>query len=252
MEMKGNVKPASTPDDSTGVCSCASGRRTCPGCSGLAEDQPGVTSHCRPRSEESQGRRNPVSGRRTRSPIIRQEGLRAARFLLVMSSLSPVFVLWALEWSDAVPWRVFIGFCVVMVCLPNAFLWYRFHVAARLRERRQLVVRRSEDHRDHLLVYLFAMLLPLYTANLGSWHGLAATAAALAFIAVLFWRLDLHYMNVILALLGYHMFAIYPNMGLGIISGMETNVIITKRTSLPADTSINVLRLSDTVYIERA
>ncbi|MDQ7088938.1 MAG: hypothetical protein Q9Q13_14260 [Acidobacteriota bacterium] len=35
----------------------------------------------------------------------------------------------------------------------------------------------AEDHRDHILVYLFAMLLPFYSEDLATWRDLGATVA---------------------------------------------------------------------------
>jgi len=42
--------------------------------------------------------------------------------------------------------------------------------ALKLQERRELVVRTAEDHRDHLRVHLFIMLLPLYAVDLNTAH----------------------------------------------------------------------------------
>ena len=52
-------------------------------------------------------------------------------------------------------------------------------------------------------LYLFAMLLPFYSQDLGSWRYLGASFAALAFIVFLFWHLNLHYMNLLFAALGF-------------------------------------------------
>src|SRR5438105_3425142 len=117
------------------------------------------------------------------------EGLKAARVLMVLSSISPLFILWALRGNKLVADSYLISFCVVMVIVPNAFLWLRMKTARRLHERRELTVGAAEDHREHVLVYLFAMLLPLYTAELGSWRDGAAVIAALSFIVFLFWHL---------------------------------------------------------------
>ena len=54
-----------------------------------------------------------------------REGLKAARLLMVLSSISPLFILWAIRGNSLVPDRYFIGFCALMVFVPNAFLWLR-------------------------------------------------------------------------------------------------------------------------------
>lgn len=115
------------------------------------------------------------------------EGLATARLLMVLSSISPLFILWAIRGNCLIPNVYFIGFCVLMVLVPNTFLWVRIRTAKRQSDKRELTVGIAEDHRDHILVYLFAMLLPFYSEDLNNWRDLGATIAALAFI-VLFIR----------------------------------------------------------------
>src|SRR5438477_11204811 len=104
----------------------------------------------------------------------RHEGLKAARLLMVLSGISPLFVLWAIRGNRLIPDRYFLVFCSVMVVAPNAFLWLRVRTARIQQDKREIVVGMAEDHRDHLLVYLFAMLLPFYAADLGTWRDLVA------------------------------------------------------------------------------
>jgi len=40
--------------------------------------------------------------------------------------------------------------------------------------KRELVAGTAEDHRNHLVVYLFAMLLPFYPIDTGTWRDFAA------------------------------------------------------------------------------
>jgi hypothetical protein len=178
------------------------------------------------------------------------EGLKVARLLMVLSSISPLFILWAIRGSSLISDRYFLVFCGLMVIIPNAFLWLRVMIAKKLQERRELVIGTAEDHREHLLVYLFAMLLPFYTENLSTWRTFGSALAALAFIVFLFWHLNLHYMNVLFAALGYRVFTIYPPADGNPMSGRTSQVLITYRvTVLPGD-RVTTYRISDTVYIE--
>jgi len=178
------------------------------------------------------------------------EGLKVARLLMVLSSISPLFVLWAIRGISIVPDAYFIPFCAFMVVAPNFFLWWRIQTAKKLREMREIVVGTAEDHREHLLVYLFAMLLPFYTANLCNWRDLASAFAALSFIVFLFWHLNLHYMNLMFAAKGYRVFTIYPPADDNQLSGRLSQVLITKRVSISPGERLSVYRLSDTVYFE--
>ncbi len=178
------------------------------------------------------------------------EGLKAARLLMVLSSISPLFILWAIRGNALVPDKYFLPLCTVMVIGPNLFLWARVKTAIQLQERRQVVVGKAEDHREHLLVYLFAMLLPFYTADFASGRDLCAVVAAIAFVVFLFWHLNLHYMNVVFAALGYRVFTVYPPEDGNPLSGRASHVLVTWRTNVMPGESIAAYRVSDTVSIE--
>jgi hypothetical protein len=189
-----------------------------------------------------------VSGRVVASA--HREGLKAARLLMVLSSISPLFILWAIRGNPLIRDRYFVLICVLMVALPNSFLWLRIRAAKQEHDKRDLTVGSADDHRDHILVYLFAMLLPFYSENLGSWRNLGATVAALAFIVFLFWHLNLHYMNLIFAAIGYRVYTIYPPADGNALTGKSHQVIITRRVSLASGDRLVAYRLSDTVYLE--
>lgn len=178
------------------------------------------------------------------------EGLKAARLLMVLSSISPLFILWAIRGNSLIPDLYFIVFCAIMVLLPNAFLWLRIRTARKQRDRREIKIGSADDHRNHILVYLFAMLLPFYSQDLGNMRDLAATLAALAFIVFLFWHLNLHYMNLLFAALGYRVFTVYPPVDGNPLTGNTRYALITRRVSLTAGEQLIAYRLSDTVYLE--
>ena len=179
-----------------------------------------------------------------------REGLKAARLLMVLSSISPIFILWAIRGNSLIPDRWFVGICALMVVVPNAFLWLRIWTAKKQADKRDLTVGTAEDHRGHIIVYLFAMLLPFYSEDLGSWRDLGATFAALGFIVFLFWHLNLHYMNLLFAALGYRVFTVYPPADGNTLTGKTRHAVITRRVSLAPGENLIAYRLSDTVYLE--
>lgn len=178
------------------------------------------------------------------------EGLKTARLLMVLSSISPLFILWAIRGNSLIPDQYFISFCVLMVVLPNWFLWVRIGTAKRNNDLREVTVGTADDHRDHILVYLFAMLLPFYSEDLGTLRDLAATIAALSFIVFLFWHLNLHYMNLVFAIRGYRVFTVYPPTDRNPLTGKTRYAVITRRVSLSPNEKLTTYRLSDTVYLE--
>ncbi|SEH13668.1 hypothetical protein [Thermoleophilum album] len=185
-----------------------------------------------------------------RAASTHREGLKAARLLMVLSSTSPLFILWAIRGNSLIPDRWFIRFCALMVVVPNAFLWLRIQTAKKQADKRHLTVGTADDHRDHILVYLFAMLLPFYSVAIGTWRDLGATLAALAFIVFLFWHLNLHYMNLLFAALGFRVFTVYPPADDNPLTGKTPYALITRRVSLASGDRIVAYRLSDTVYLE--
>lgn len=179
------------------------------------------------------------------------QGLGSARLLMVFSGMSPLFLIWAIRGSAFIDDRVFLWVCGALVILPNLFLWVRFRTAKKNEERREILVGKTEDQRTHLLTYLLAMLLPFYADTLGSWRGIAATAAALGLIIFLFWHLDLHYMNFVFASRGYRVYGIVPDAGQE-LSGRHNLVLITRRAAIQSGTRVIALRVSDFVYFEEA
>ena len=196
----------------------------------------------------------------------KHEGLSLARLIMVLGSISPLFILWAIRGtcqvpapcqagqmqkeSCLVPNLYFVIVCCAFIVLPNVFLLLRRWTARTQKDARDIIVGKAEDHRDHLLVYLFAMLLPFYATNLTNWREFSATVVAVCFIVFLFWSCNLHYMNLLFAIMGYRIFTIYPPDDGNPLSGRESVVLITRRATMFSGERIHPYRLSNTVYWE--
>jgi hypothetical protein len=178
------------------------------------------------------------------------EGLKAARLLMVLSSISPLFILWAIRGSSLIPDAYFALAVGVLLFGPNSFLYIRICTAKKRNDKRTIAIGTADDHRDHILVYLFAILLPFYSEDIGTWRELEATLAALAFIAFLFWHLNLHYMNLLFAVFGYRVFTIHSPADGNAKSGRAGVALITRRVTLAAGDQVAAYRISDTVYLE--
>jgi hypothetical protein len=178
------------------------------------------------------------------------QGLKIERLVLVLSSISPLFLIWAIRGSSVVPDLLFVSTCLALAVLPNLFLRYRITRAVQKKQQREMVVGAWDDHREHLLVYLFAMLLPFYAADPSDWREFASIGAALGFIVFLFWHLNLHYMNFFFAVFNYRVYTIHPPSTGNPFSGRTAWVLITGRTELADGATLTLYRLSDTVYFE--
>ena len=179
-----------------------------------------------------------------------REGLKLARLFMVLSSISPLFIIWAIKGNSLIADSYFLLFCGFMVIIPNLFLWWRIRTARKLHEKRTIVVGTSEDHRDHLLVYLFTLLLPFYSADFSTWRDFLSVLTAIGFIVFIFWHLNLHYMNILFSLKGYRIFTLYPPQDKNPLTGKSTFVLITPRVAVNNGEQLVVYRLSDTVFLE--
>ena len=187
-------------------------------------------------------------------PVIRvSESLCGARLAMVISSMSPLFVLLAIRGTSLIPDKLFITGCSLLIIGSNGVLFLRIHTAEKQEDERVLSVGSARDSRGHVLVYLFTMLLPFYRQSLDGWRDLSAMAVALAFIIFLFWHLNYHYMNIVFAIKGYRVLEMHTPDAVNKYSGRQNLVLITRRTDdeVVAAQKVRAYRVSDSVYMEK-
>jgi hypothetical protein len=183
----------------------------------------------------------------------RPTGLRMARFLMVIGSLAPLFILWAIRGARVVPDNWWIGLCLLCVIVPNLVLYLRWRVARTNNDHRVILVKTAKDRSEYLLVYLFAMLIPLFGVDLGGWRDIVAVFVAVLFVVFVFWHMNLHYMNILFAAFGYHVFTVEAATSSGAETKPDTMtvIVLSKRSVIPASAQLDTIRLSDTVLVER-
>ena len=179
-----------------------------------------------------------------------REGLKIFRALMVLSSMSPLFILWAIRGNSILPDTWLIPICGMMIIIPNGALWLRWRHLKTENVRYEVVIGGSEDHRVHLLAYLFTTLLPLYPLEITTDRDLIAMIVALVFIVFLFWHLNLHYMNLIFAIFGYRVFTVHPPLDDNPYTGKNSFVLISRRRILREGDRIITLPISDFVHME--
>lgn len=183
------------------------------------------------------------------------EGLGFIRFVLVWSSLSPVFLLWSIRGVAAVPDRIWIPVCLTLFVLPTAIIYLFFRRARKTDNVKTIEVDESHDQREHLLTYLFAMLIPLFDVNLGGIRDILAVAFALALVIFLFWYMRLHYMNLIFALWGYRIYTVEAKTGATDQkmrkSRPTTFAVISRRHHLLKDSTVTGYRLGGNVLVDK-
>lgn len=77
-----------------------------------------------------------------------------------------------------------------------------------------------------------------------------ATLVALVFIVFLFWYLNLHYINLLFAFRGLHVFTVYPPADGNPLTAPMPYALLTRRVNLRTGEQVVAYRLSDTVYLE--
>ena len=187
----------------------------------------------------------------SQAPDTQNEGLKILRFLMVLSSISPLFILWAIRGTTLIPDVYFISGCLLLATVPTLTLIFREVIAKKRDDTRSMVAGHVEDHRAHILAYLFAMLLPFYRQNVDSWRDFGALLAALIFIIFLFWHLRLHYMNVIFALRRYHILTIYPPDTTNPYADRHSYILITRNRGFAPRERIVAYRLTNGLYMEK-
>lgn len=189
--------------------------------------------------------------RRGMKKIDGTDSLGVVRMLLVWSSLSPVFLLWAMRGTSAIPDKYFVPACLVMFSAPSALLVAFWKIARKSQNVRTIDVANCENPKDHLLTYLFTMLIPLYQTSLGGARDFAAAATALLLVMFLFWHLRIHYMNFSFALFGYRIFTVetQPKSSAG-GAHAATYAIISRRTVIPTGKPLTGYRLGGRVLVD--
>lgn len=178
------------------------------------------------------------------------EGLGLFRVIMIISSLSPLFILWAIRgisWISVYRWTFI---CATAVIVPYIIILSRILIIKYNQDSTYLEITKFEDSRTHLLVYLLSILLPFYRQDFDGWRDITAVIAALIIIIFVFWHLNLNHVNLLFALVGYRVYTIHPKLDRDTYSGERVLVLLTKRKSLNYVDSIQVFRLSNTVCIE--
>ena len=168
---------------------------------------------------------------------------------MVMAGFAPLFILLTVRGIDSVPDRWLWVACSVLVLGPMLLLAARLFCVFRGTEPSPLYVDDVEESRSHLVVYLFATLLPFYRQSLLDMRDLVAVLLALALIVFLFWRLNLHYVNILLVVFGFNIYTIRPStQDQNPFNNRIPIVVVIRERSLPPKTTILGYRLSDTLW----
>jgi hypothetical protein len=177
-------------------------------------------------------------------------GLGIARFGMVLASFWPLFLLWAIRGSPIIEDQLLFLVCGGLIVIPNCLLGLRIWYAKWQKDTKGITIENHGNHQDHILIYLLAILLPVYSLPLDTWREIDVLIVALLLVIVIFWLLDLHYMNLFFTILGYRIYSVDPENHAGDTAQRDSFVVITRRTSLIEGQEISMYRISDSIFIE--
>ena len=181
-----------------------------------------------------------------------RERFRIGRLIMVTSSISPLFLLWAIKGIAIIPDIFLIPCCIAIAGISSIFVLSRIRFAKKQHDKRELKIGSIANYDYHALTYIFAMLLPFYRQDINTFRELAAIVAALIFIIIIFWRLHLHYMNFIFVFGRYKTYLIHPPADGNPFGGTAPFILVTRSSNTVPGSNVIAYRVSDTVYLEES
>lgn len=171
------------------------------------------------------------------------EGVPIVKFMMLLSSMAPLFILIGIRGLNNVISDVYLWSTIgLMVGVPHAILAFRLVRTKISNDTYTLNVKKAINNKEYLFTYLFTVLLPLYSVSTSSIRDIWAISAAICFVLFVLWNMNLHFINLMFALMGYKVF---------ILEEHNNAILLTKRIRI-IDTvnEIQVYRLSNSVFIE--
>lgn len=185
-------------------------------------------------------------------PRLKSDGLTLVRLALVVSALSPVFLLWAIRGVSVVSDHIWIPVCLGLFAAPNLIVWFIWERAISLKNEKTITVSKSSEQKDYLITYLLAVTIPIYQNDISSFRGVIAASLIFLFVTYIFWWVKLGYINVIFAIMGYRVHTL-DSTAPGDRGGpvrITTYVLISKREHIPPGSVVTGLRLGGDVLLE--
>lgn len=171
------------------------------------------------------------------------EGLPLVKFMMLLSSMLPLFVLVGVRGLDKVICDNYLWLIIsCLVIIPYALVRFRINRAVKSNDTFLIDVSEVKSNKEYLFTYLFTVLLPLYSVSISNQREFAAMIFAICFVIFVLWNMNLHFINLLFAIQGYRVYT---------IESFNSSILLTKRTRIPNDIKeLKVHRLSNTVFIE--
>ncbi len=173
----------------------------------------------------------------------KDEGLPLVKFMMLLSSMAPLFILVCIRGMDGVVDEIYLLIAVLLLLLiPFLVIKLRIQFARKSNDVFFLDVSETKNNKEYLFTYLFTVLLPLYSVSINNMREFIAMVFAICFVIFVLWNMNLHFVNILFAFQGYRVFTIVS---------FDSAILLTTRTNIPKDVKeLKVHRLSNSVFIE--
>ncbi len=171
------------------------------------------------------------------------EGLPVVKFMMLLSSLAPLFILVGIRGLDnfinyGLLW-IIIG---LLLIIPFSILLLRVYLAKKNDDKYTVNIQGNRLNKEYLFTYLFTVLLPLYSVTVTNEKEFFAILFAIFFVVFVLWNLNLHFINIFFAFNGYKVYT---------LPRQESSILLTTRNYLDDKLkTITAHRLSNSVFIE--
>ena len=161
--------------------------------------------------------------------------------MMILSSLSPLFIMLSFRGAgDVIPDLVLWIIAGAILIIPSLFIYLRTNLSIKHKEIFELATEGATQNKEYLFTYLFTILLPLYSLSITNTRELFAVLSAILFVMLILWNMNLHYINILFALLGYRVF---------VLKADDSKILISSKQHIERRT-LKAHRLSNSVFIE--
>lgn len=175
------------------------------------------------------------------------------RLALVVWSLSPVFLVWAIRGSGMIS-QLWLWVAAMLATLGPALIYLGSVNLAKQSgtggNLEQLTVKRLTDRREHLLSYLFPLLLSVWSLDFKTHRELLAFFVVISFTGIAFWHLQLTYVNIWFAIAGYR--SVQVERVSDQSHTLRPIILLTRNGRLCENTQINALRITNNLYLDQS
>lgn len=176
----------------------------------------------------------------------KENGLKFFRFLTLISSINPVFILLAIKGAEFSndKWNIYFRATLLVIALISFIPLIIVYICAK----RQNVLDKKVFSdivpcTGEYSSYIISIALPLCQNEISNINDLVFCIAMLSFIVFIFYIFNLYYLNIFFYTFGYRLYKVENEK--------ETYVIISQKSSRELkNTSVNTLRLTNSLFLE--